>query len=60
MECKAKRWEKLQRHWRAKVAVAQRKGERVRGVDRGAGVVRVASEVWRQGFSFGFGQGFYE
>lgn len=45
---------------RAKVAVAQRKGERVKGVERGAGVVRVASEVWRQGFSFGFGQGFYE
>lgn len=33
---------------------------RVKEVERGAGVVRVASEVWRQGFSFGFGQGFYE
>lgn len=34
--------------------------ERVKEVGRGGGVVRVASEVWRQGFSFGFGQGFYE
>lgn len=34
--------------------------QRVKEVGRGAGVVRVASEVWRQGFSFGFGQGFYE